>query len=94
MVRNLDLAAWDEKAVSIQDLSPGSMPRRMSVLSVKVEDNTGVQDLNSSNYSINLPEVYPIKSIKSTNDSGKYVLCKRLDYLVHNSGRFETFGGS
>ena len=74
MVRNLDLAAWDEKAVSIQDLSPGSMPRRMSVLSVKVENNTGVQDLNSSNYSINLPEVYPIKSIKSTNDSGKYLV--------------------
>ena len=74
MVRNLDLAAWDEKAVSIQDLSPGSMPRRMSVLSVKVENNTGVQDLNSSNYSINLPEVYPIKSIPSTNGTGKYVI--------------------
>ena len=74
MVRNLDLAAWDEKAVSIQDLPPGSMPRRLSVLSVKVEDNTGVQDLNSINYSINLPEVYPIKSIKSTNESGKYLV--------------------
>ena len=74
MVRNLDLAAWDEKAVSIQDLSPRSMPRRMSVLSVKVKENTGVQDLNSSNYSINLPEVYPIKPIPSTNGSGKYVI--------------------
>ena len=76
MVRNLDLPAWDEKEVSIQDLSPGSMPRRCSVLSVKVkvEENTGVQDLNSSNYSINLPDVYPIKSITSTNGSGKYVI--------------------
>ena len=74
MVRNLDLPAWDEKEVSIQDQSPGSMPRQCSVLSIKVEENTGVQDLNSSNYSINLPEVYPIKSITSTNGSGKYVI--------------------
>ena len=74
MVGNLDLPAWDEKEVSIQDQLPGSMPRRCSVLSVKVEANTGVQDLNSSNYSINLPEVYPIKSIPSTNGSGKYVI--------------------
>ena len=74
MVRNSDLPAWDEKKVSIQDQSPGSMPRRYSVLSIKVEENTGVQDLNCSNYSINLPEVYPIKSITSTNGSGKYVI--------------------
>ena len=74
MVRNLDLAEWDEKEVSIQDQSPGSMPRQCSVLSIKVEENTSVQDLNCSNYSINLPEVYPIKYITSTNGSGKYVI--------------------
>ena len=74
MVGNLDLSAWDQKQLSIQDLSPGAISRRSSVLSVKVEENTGVQDLNSSNYSINLPEVYPIKSIPNTNGSGKYVI--------------------
>ena len=50
--------------VSIQDQSPGSMPS--SVESEKVEENTNVPDLNSSNYSINLPDVYPMKSITST----------------------------
>ena len=59
MVRNLDLPAWDEKEVSIQDQLPGSMTPQNSV-----------PDLKSSNSSIILPEVCP-KSITSTNDSGK-----------------------
>ena len=52
---------------------PGSMPRRLSSESVKVEENTDVQDDNTSNYSVNLPQVYP-KSITSKNGSGKYVI--------------------
>ena len=63
MVRNSDLATSDGKKVSIQNLS---LPRRPSVF-VKVED------LNSSNYSINLPQVDP-KSTTSKNGSGKYVI--------------------
>ena len=62
MVRNLDLAEWDEKEVSIQDQLPGSMTPRSIV-----------SDLKSSNYSIILPEVCP-KSITSTNESGEYVI--------------------
>ena len=62
MVRNLELAEWDEKEVSIQDQLPGSMTPQSSV-----------PDLKSSNYSIILPEVCP-KSITSTNDSGEYVI--------------------
>ena len=64
MVRNSDLENCDGK-VSIQNLSTVSLPHRLSVVSVKVEDDT---DLNSSNYSINLPQVYP-KPI--TSGSGK-----------------------
>ena len=59
--------------VSIQDQLPGSMPLRSSVEFVKMEENIDVPDLNSSNYSINLPQVYS-KSITSTNGSGKYVI--------------------
>ena len=44
----------------------------ISVVSVKEEDNADVPDLNSSNYSINLPQVDP-KSTTSKNGSGKYV---------------------
>ena len=69
MVRNSDLENCDGK-VSIQNLSTVSLPHRLSVVSVKVEDNT---DLNSSNYSINLPQVDP-KSTTSKNGNGKYVI--------------------
>ena len=74
MVRISDLVTWDGKEVSIQNLSPGSLPHRPSV-SVKVEDNTNVPDLNSSYCSINLPQVDP-KSTTSKNGSGKYVIKK------------------
>ena len=72
MVRNSDLENCDGK-VSIQNLSTVSLPHRLSVVSVKVEDNTDVPDLNSSNHSINLPQVDP-KSTTSKNSSGKYVI--------------------
>ena len=62
MARNLDLAEWDEKEVSIQDQLPGSMTPRSIV-----------SDLKSRNSSIILPEVCP-KSITSTNDSGEYAI--------------------
>ena len=62
MVRNLELAEWDEKEVSIQDQLPGSMTPR-----------SNVPDLKSTNSSIILPEVCH-KAITSTNDSGKYVI--------------------
>ena len=65
MVRNSDLATSDGRKVST-----GSLPH---VVSVKVEDYTDVPDLNSSNYSINLPQVDP-KSTTSKNGSGKYVI--------------------
>ena len=74
MVRISDLVTWDGKEVSIQNLSPGSLPHRPSV-SVKVEDNTNVPDLNSSYCSINLPQVDP-KSTTSKNGSGMYVIKK------------------
>ena len=75
MVRISDLVTWDGKEVSsIQNLSPSSLPHRPSV-SVKVEDNTNVPDLNSSYCSINLPQVDP-KSTTSKNGSGKYVIKK------------------
>ena len=57
MVRNSDLATCDENL---------SLPHRPSIF-VKVED------LNSSNYIINLPQVDP-KSTTSKNGSGKYVI--------------------
>ena len=69
MVRMSDLVTWDGKEVSIQNLSPGSLPHRPSV------DNTNVPDLNSSYCSINLPQVDP-KSTTSKNSSGKYVIKK------------------
>ena len=74
MVRNSDLENCDGKEVSIQNLSPGSLPHRPSV-SVKEEDNTNVPDLNSSYCSINLPQNDP-KSTTSKNGSGKYVIKK------------------
>ena len=70
MVRISDLVTYDGK--SIQNLSPSSLPHRPSV-SVKVEDNTNVPDLNSSYCSINLPQNDP-KSTTSKNGSGKYVI--------------------
>ena len=62
MVGNSDLSAWDELELQIQDRLPGSIPTR-----------SNVPDLNSSNYSINLPEVCP-KSITSTDGIGKYII--------------------
>ena len=73
MVRNSDLENCDGK-VSIQNLSTVSLPHRLSVVSVKVEDDT---DLNSSNYSINLPQVDP-KSTTSKNGSGKRQWCLNI----------------
>ena len=66
MIKKIDSAPLDGEL-------PGSMPRQLSVESVKVEENTDVQDDNTSNYSINLPQVYP-KSTTSKNSSGKYVI--------------------
>ena len=73
LVRNSGLETFNGKEVSIQNLSTGSLPRRLSVVSVKVEDNTDVPDLNSSNYSINLPQADP-KSTTGKNGSSKYVI--------------------
>ena len=47
MVRKSDLETCDGKEVSIQNLSPVSLPHRLDVVSVKVEDNTDVPDLNT-----------------------------------------------
>ena len=74
MVRKSDLETCEGKEVSIQNLSPVSLPHRLDVVSVKVEDNTDVPDLNSSNSSINLSQVDPKYYTKSKNDSGKYVI--------------------
>ena len=56
--------------MSIQNLSMSSLPRRFSVVSVKVEVDTDVPDLNNGHYSTDLPEIYPT-STTSKNDKGK-----------------------
>ena len=67
MVENSDLSAWDESELQIQDQLPGSIPTQ-----------SNVPDLNSSNYSINLPEVWAAevcpRSLTSTNGIGKYII--------------------
>ena len=70
MVGHSDLATCDGKEMSIQNLSMSSLPRRFSVVSVKVEVDTDVPDLNNGHYSTDLPEIYPT-STTSKNDKGK-----------------------
>ena len=71
MVRISELATSDGKEVSIQNLSMSSLPRRSSVVFVKVEGDTDDPDVNIEHNCIGLPEIYPT-STTSKNDKGKY----------------------